>query len=83
MYGSQESVSSCSKSFNRLIIEYAASLLSSSVNGIYAELSMFHTDVYTNPDLDVEDNARILVNLIKAEREAEKAYFKSHPELNP
>jgi hypothetical protein len=63
----------CSKSFNRLIIEYAAFLLSSSVGGIYADISTLHTDCYTNENLSVEDNAEILVNIIKVNRMRKKA----------
>ena len=70
MYGSQENVSSSSKSFGRCIIEWAAFLLSSSVNGIYSELSELPTSLYTNPKLSVEENAQILVNKIRKIRNA-------------
>ena len=84
MYGSQEFVSSSSSnSFGREVIEWAAFLLGSSVTGIYSDISGIHTDEYTNPDLSVEDNARILVNKIRDEREAEKKYFNDRPYLNP
>jgi hypothetical protein len=84
MYGSQESVSSSSSnSFGREVIEWAAFLLGSSVTGIYSDISGIHTDVYTNPNLSMEENARVLVNMIRAEREAEKKYFKDRPYLNP
>jgi hypothetical protein len=64
---------SCSKSFGRLVLEYAAFLLSTNVHGIYADISTLHTDYYTNENLSVEENAEILVNIIKVNRMRKKA----------
>lgn len=73
MYGSYESVSSSSKSFERRIIEWAAFLLSSNVGGIYGELSGLPTSLYTNRTLSMEENALILVNKIKEIRNAKES----------
>ena len=64
---------SCSKSFNRLIIEYAAFLLSTNVGGIYGDISTLHTNSYTNENLSIEDNAEILVNIIRVNRMRKKS----------
>lgn len=63
------------------VLTRATEMLNSSF--IEFEAAHFCESEYTNPDLSVQQNAQILVNKIQIEREAERAFFKAHPELNP
>jgi hypothetical protein len=66
------------------VIALAAEMLSSSISTVNYEAANYpNHESFTNTNQSLQRAAQSLVLSIRQEREAESAFFASHPELNP
>ncbi len=71
------------KTFNELVIEGAAKMLNSSEESVRLDAANYPQIMLEGEDVTIREKTQELVNAIRQEREAESAFFASHPELNP